>query len=213
DTYFKLKSIQNNDDIFNQKTTNNCFIQMTVEDYILTERFQLNINKLKATFIAIRFTHLNINNNNMSISMLIEILRLLPNLESLKVSSLSMLQSTILSFEDIKKYILISIINKITKVKLDKVTEKKQIQFLINLCPRMQYFEVDCMSNADLSTFMTFILINQMTHIPNLCFLCLNVPNANENMIKNLAMTIELETIIDKFKIQRIGNKFFLYWK
>ncbi|CAF3421173.1 unnamed protein product [Rotaria sp. Silwood2] len=145
--------------------------------------------------------------------MLIEILRLLPNLESLKVSSLSMLQSTILSFEDIKKYILISIINKITKVKLDKVTEKKQIQFLINLCPRMQYFEVDCMSNADLSTFMTFILINQMTHIPNLCFLCLNVPNANENMIKNLAMTIELETIIDKFKIQRIGNKFFLYWK
>ncbi|CAF4352541.1 unnamed protein product [Rotaria sp. Silwood2] len=213
DTYFKLKFIQNNDDIFNQNTTNNCFIQMTVEDYILTERFQLNINKLKATFIAIRFTHLNINNNNMCISMLIEILRLLPNLESLKISSLSMLQSTVLSFEDIKKYILISIINKITKVKLDKITEKKQIQFLINLCPRMQYFEVDCMSNADLSTFMTFILINQMTHIPNLCFLCLNVPNANENMIKNLAMTIELETIIDKFKIQRIGNKFFLYWK
>ncbi|CAF4075024.1 unnamed protein product, partial [Rotaria sordida] len=90
---------------------------------------------------------------------------------------------------------------------------KTQIQLLINLCPRMQYFEVDCMSNTDLKKFMTFILINQMTHIPNLRFLSLNVPNANENMIKNIAMTIELETIISNYKIQRIGNKFFLHWK
>ncbi|CAF0872377.1 unnamed protein product [Rotaria sordida] len=211
--WFNFYEYMENDYIFNQKKIYNCFIQMTVEDYILTERFRLNIDKLKPAFIAIRFTHLNINNNNMSISMLIEILRLLPNLESLKISSLSMLQSEFLSVEDTKKYLLVSIINKITKVKLDKVTEKTQIQFLINLCPRMQYFEVDCMSNTDLKKFMTFILINQMTHIPNLRFLSLNVPNANENMIKNIAMTIELETIISNYKIQRIGNKFFLHWK
>ncbi|CAF4951081.1 unnamed protein product [Rotaria sp. Silwood1] len=211
-TYSKHKYIQNNN-IITQKKTNNCSIQMTIEDYMLTEQYRSNINKLKPTFSAIRFTHLNINNNNISISMLIEILRLLPNLESLKLSSLSIIQSTTLSVEDTKQYLLVSVMNQITKVKLNKVTEKIQIQFLINLCPRMQYLEVDCMSYTDLEMFMTFILINQITHIPDLYCLCLNVPNANDHMIKTIALTIELETIIDNYKIQRIGNKFFFHWK
>jgi hypothetical protein len=188
-------------------------IRLTIEDYTTTEKTRLFINKVKSDCVTVQFTHLNINCTNMPIGMLIEIIRLLPNLHSLEISSLSNLQSSSSSVEDIKNQLLVSILNKITKVKLNKFTEKKQIQFLINFCSHMQYLELNCMSNTDFKMLVKLILINQMTHIPNLCFLCFNVPNANENMIRNLAMTINLETLVNNYTIQRIGDKIFLRWK
>ena len=168
---------------------------------------------MKSSCISVRFTHLNITCNGTTIGMLTEMIHLLPNLDFLKISSLSSLQLNSLSIADTKKRLSLSMINKITKVKLDKITEEKQIQFLFNFCPRIQYLEVDCMTNTDLKMLMKHILVNQMTHIPNLCSLCLNIPNANENMIQNIAKTIELESLVEHYTLQRIGDKILLDWK
>jgi hypothetical protein len=145
--------------------------------------------------------------------MLIELIRLLPHLHALEISSLSNLQFNSLSVEHIKNQLLVSIMNKITKIKLNKLTEKKQIQFLLNLCSHVQYLEVDCLSNTDLGMLMKFIFMNQMTHTPNLSCICLNVPNANENMIENLALMIDSETFVNDYTIQRIGEQILLHWK
>jgi hypothetical protein len=196
-----------------QKTSNHSIL-LTIEGYSTIEQTRLFINKVKASCVTVQFTHLNINCYNMPSEMLIEIIRLLPNLHFLEISSLlSNLQLNSSSIEGIKNQLLVSVINKIRKVKLHKFTEIKQIQFLINTCSHMQYLEVGCMSNTDLRMLIKFILINQVTHTPNLGFICLNVPNANEDMIQNLAMTINLETLVNNYTIQRIGGKIFLDWK
>jgi hypothetical protein len=197
----------------NQCNIDNCSIQLTVDGQSTAERTRLFIGKMNSSCVAVRFTHLNINCNGMSIGTLIEIIRLLPNLDSLKISSLTNLQLNALSVEDTKKHLFVSAMNKITKVKLDKFTEEKHIQLLINFCPRIQYLEVDCVSNTNLGMFMKYILVNQMVHIPNLCSVCVNIPNASETMIQDLAMTIKLKTLVDNYTIQRIGDMIFLHRK
>jgi hypothetical protein len=188
-------------------------IQLTVEDHTLTERNRLLIDEIIPIFNRIHFTYLNIHCNYTSISMLIKIIHLLPNINSLKVSSLPMLQLSNLSVKDTIDHLAVSTKNKITKVKLDKITEMEQIHFLINLCPRMQYFEMDCMTSMNLEMVMTSVLKQWTTYMPNLSFLCFIIPNANEKMIQNLSKTIDFETLLGNYTIQRVGDKIFLRWK
>ncbi|CAF1175372.1 unnamed protein product [Adineta steineri] len=179
-TYSKQNSKEDNY-ISNQEKTDHRIIQFTIRDYKFTELNWRLIKKLKCAFKAIQFTHLDINNNSMSINMLLDILHLLPNIESLKLSSIPILQLESLSIEDNKNHLSVSAINKITKVKLGQVTEEQQIEFFINLCAHIKYLEVGCMSNADVPLLMKFI-VNQRTRIPNLCYLCFITPMADENM-------------------------------
>jgi hypothetical protein len=143
---------------------NTCFLQyspnipLTLEDHVITEQNRLLIKKIFPSFNGIQFTHLNIHCNYISISMLIEIVHLLLNLNSLKILSLPICQLTHLSVNDSINHLLVSTKNKITKVKLDKLTDMKQIHFLINLCPHMQYFELGCMTNMNLETLIQFVL-------------------------------------------------------
>lgn len=188
-------------------------IRLVIEGDTTIEQTQLFINKVKSNCVQSQLTCLNINCNSMTITSLVEIIRLLPHLHFLEISSLSNLHSSSSLVQNIKNQLLVSVINKIIKVKLNKFTERIQIQFLINLCSRMQYLEIGCTSNTNLEMLIKYILINQMTHTPNLGFICLNIPNANENMIQNLSMIIKLETLVNNYTIQRTGDKIFLQWK
>jgi hypothetical protein len=69
------------------------------------------------------------------------------------------------------------------------------------------------MANTDLEKLITLILMKQITYIPNLYFLCLNVHNASEKMIQKLATVIDLQTLLKDYTINRIGDKIFLQWK
>lgn len=185
----------------------------SIEDNVFTSRFQMIINAWKSTFNTLRFTRLTINNKNMSLDMLVEVLRLLPSIESLEASALSKSQSKLLTIEDKKKYLIVSVNNKITKVKLNNVTDEADIEFIINLCRHMKYLDLDCISNTDVRRLLSCILKNQIKRIPNLCCLCLNIPGANENMIHIITKIIQLETFIDDYDIRRQGNKILLQWK
>ncbi|CAF1276797.1 unnamed protein product [Adineta steineri] len=148
--------------------------------------------------------------------MLLDILSSLPNIESLKLSCIPVFQLESLSIEDVKNRLPVSAINKITNVKLGQVTkeqEEQQIQFFINLCPHIQYLEIDCMSDTDVPSLMKLILMNRRTRIPNLCYLCFIIPIADENVVRTLAMTIDAETVNDNYTIQRSGNRISVQWK
>jgi hypothetical protein len=175
---------------------------------------------MKSCFNAVQFTHLSIDCDELPVGMLIEIIRLLPNLDSLEVSSLPLIQLSDLSVEDSEMVLLVSIANKITKVKLDKMNGMEQIHFLINLCSRMQYLEVECTTDNDLANIIGCIAVNNIINVPYLCCLCLCVPNANEKMIESLNKIIDNERIFDydnktfrDYVIQRVQDRIFLTWK
>jgi hypothetical protein len=158
-------------------------IQLTIEDYTPDIWDPSCIDDLKPCFMAVQFTHLNIDCKAISIGTLIEIIRLLPNLDSLKVSFLPVVELSCLSNEDAEMLLLVSITNKITKVKLNTLDDKEQVHFLMNLCSRMQYLEVGCTTENDMENLIGSVWINN-THILYLCCLCICIHNANEKMIQ-----------------------------
>jgi hypothetical protein len=194
-------------------------IQLTIEGYSYETWIPSHIDRMKLYFLAAQFTHLNINCNGIPIGMLIEIIRLLPNLDSLEVSSLPITQLSCLSAEDTELLLLVSITSKIIKVKLTKIDGMEQFDFLMNLCPRMQYFEVGCRTDNDLENIVGCISMNNITRIPYLCCLSFCIPNVNEKMIQNLDRIIDFERLfyIDKafrdYVVRRIENKIVLKWK
>jgi hypothetical protein len=194
------------------------FIQLTIEDYISNTWSSSYMDNMKPCFSAVQFTNLNIDCHAISISMLIEIIRLLPNLESLKVSFLSTDQLNNLSNEDAEMLLLVSITNKITKVKLNTLDGKNQVQFLMNICPRMQYLEVECTTANDMENIIGLVSTNN-THIHYLNCLCFCIYNADEKMIQNVDAIISfeslfgLEKLFHDYGVQRVQNKIYLKWK
>lgn len=186
---------------------------MKIADHDWNYQFEGFIRSLKPTFNAVRFTHLNININRMTIGMLLEVLHLLPHLESLELTSLPRITYRLSSVEDTRTFLLVSVTNHIKKIKLDTISDERKIEFLIDLCPRMQYLEMNMMSNAGLTSLIKLIFNHQIRNIPDLCFLCLNVPNADDDTISYISNTIKLAAQVDNYCFKIIDNKILLQLK
>ncbi len=147
------------------------------------------------------------------VRILIEIIRSLPNLNSSKISSLPAFESICSSIKDVATYLQIPVSNKITKVCLGKITEFYQIYFLINLCPSMQYLQIDVLKEMNLEIHLRFILMKASTYISHLGFLCLCFSNANEQVVDNQRKMIDSNKLPHNYTIKRECNNIFLKWK
>ncbi|CAF1131356.1 unnamed protein product [Adineta steineri] len=186
--------------------------QLVISGCSSTEQNQTFIDDFKALFVAIQFTHLNINCEKVPIEMLIRIIQLLPNLDSLKVSCMPIMQSAWLFSIDRDLFFQTSINNKIKKVHLEKIIEIEQLNFLLFLCNYMQYFQVDCGKDMDLEPIVRHILMKTRIYIPHLTCLHLNVQSGNEEMVYNLQRLIENEKLLNKYTIKRISDNIILRW-
>ncbi|CAF4369034.1 unnamed protein product [Rotaria sp. Silwood2] len=212
-------------DISCQQDMNNCFIQpishiqLNIESNAFAVWYPSYTDHMKPCLLAVKFTHLNIQCSEIPIDMLMELILLMPNLQSLEVSSLPLLQLRSLSVGNTEMLLLVSITNKITTVKLDKMVEVEQAHFLMNLCPGMQYFEIDYIEENDLENMVKSISMNNITYILKLCYLCVNARNANEKTIQRLNVIIDLERFFHPEQafcdctIRRIRDKIFFKWK
>ncbi|CAF1360040.1 unnamed protein product [Rotaria sordida] len=173
---------------------------------------QFFLDKFKSAFVDIHFTHLNINCKNICINMLLKIIQLLPYLNSLKVSSLPIIQSDLL-FSNHGKILSSTLINnKITEVSLENVNHIEQVYFILYLCHRMQYFQLDVPKDIDLNVLVRFILKESAINTRSLNSLYLSIPNANEYMIDQLQKLITSEKLLLNFNIKCICNNIFVKW-
>jgi hypothetical protein len=162
------------------------------------------------------FTHLSIDSEILYLDSLIGIIRLLPDFDTLEVSSRLITSSHHFPLESSETILSASSVNKITKVKLNKIDEIEQIDVLMSLCPRMEYFEVECTTEEDLEIIVRCIAMKSSTYISNLKCLCLCIAEADENMIENLRMMIDRETrssinqFFNNYTLRRRQNKIFL---
>jgi hypothetical protein len=164
-------------------------------------------------FAIMKITYLDIDCSRVPLLACIKIIRLLSELNSLKVSSLSLTEAKRLSAEKSKIIHAVAYNNKITKVNLGKMTDFGEIQFLITLCPSMEYLEISSANEIDLKLFIQFILTKQNNnYITRLSTLCLNVQNGNNDMIIDLHKIVELEKQLYNYVIKRIGNQIYLHW-
>ena len=167
----------------------------------------------------VEFTHLTLDCKRLPIGMLIDIIRFLPNLLFLELSSWMDLDLQSLSFEDSEILLLVSIASKITKVKVDQIQASEQLRLVMNLCPRMQYLEVRYTTDNDLEKMIGYIALNNDTRAFYLCHLCLCVNSFNEEIVRTLHEMIGFERLFwlesktfRNYRIQHRDKRVFLDW-
>ncbi|CAF3238324.1 unnamed protein product [Rotaria socialis] len=220
-----LQQRSNNLDIFRRRaTTSACRSSISRSQFTIgfypADFWNLSfIDDMKCSFLQAQFNHLTIQCHETPVDLLIEIIHLFPQLKSLELSSLPLVHVSSLPAETTDMLLLVSITNEITRVKLNKMVEVEQIHFLMNLCPRMQYLEIKCVTYVDLENLLGSILMNNSTRVPYLCCLSICAFDAHEKIIEQLNAIIEFERLFDPerafrgYTIQRIDNRIFLRWK
>lgn len=164
-------------------------------------------------FIIMKITYLDIDCSRVPLLACIKLIRLLSELNSLKISSLSLTDVKRLCAEKSKIIQAVAYHNKITRLHIDKISDFGEIQFLITLCPSMEYLETSFTDEITLELFVPFILTKQTNHcITRLSTLCVNVQNGNDQMIRDLYKTIEFAKQWCNYTIKRIGNQIYMQW-
>lgn len=95
-----------------------------------------------------------ITENNLSISELFEMMHHLSELISLKIYSLSLPQSRDFTDEEEGDLYLISEISKVTKINLEEMNDIEEVYFLMNLCFRINYLQVDSIGIMDMFNYL-----------------------------------------------------------
>lgn len=191
----------------------NSFSQLRIDGISDNQPHQTFLNRVDTTFVNIQFTRLSINCRNISLGILVRILHLLPNLDSLQISMLPLLQPNYLFDDnDENNCFITSLKNKITKVNLDKITDMEQTHFILRLFPFIKYLQMDISGDFDLEKFRRFILIKSSTYIPDLCSLCLTVLHADNKIVDQLQTLIKSEKLLTNYMIKRICNHILFKW-
>jgi hypothetical protein len=185
-------------------------VALTILDTFGINRNTFSVHEILPVITELQITHLIIECPNIFIGVLIELLLLLPNLDSLKVYSLSLLKPRCLLKAEVAILRLILVNNNITKVNLERINELAEVQFLIDLCPRMQYFEVNCSNEIDFKLLVRFILMKTNRCISHLRTLCLSNKEANDEMIKGLQVMINFEQLLHDYTITFIDKKIYI---
>ncbi len=166
---------------------------------------QFSIRNISLFFNMMPITHLIIDCPNIDLKSLIKLLDSLYNLYSLK------LYSVLLSEED-DSY-LFSTIDNLIKVNLGRINEFRDVEFLLTLCPNMDYFEVDCSEEIDMKLLARCILTKTNQNISQLRTVCLNEQKPSDGMIKELEDLIHHEELLQNYTIRCIDKKIYIQFE
>ena len=133
-------------------------------------------------------------------------------LHSLVIKSIAPIDGEHLSVEEAEDLRLSSWTGSITKVRLISLNSLNEIQFLIDLCPGMQYLQIDDTHEMDLEPLVRFILIKNGEYLPNLFFICLGSPKSNFSLLEKLDRMVGHEQLRRDYAIQEIQEKIYLRW-
>ena len=137
-----------------------------------------------------------------SMETLIKILELIPQLDSIQISDLSINQTDYTT--EINE-------NQIRKVCLGKLNSVKQLDLIFKIFPHMKYFRLNSTTNINIPILFHYII----KAIPNnqLQYISFHNLVACEEVIANLQMMIQSEKLLLEYTIQRIFNNIYIGWK
>ncbi|CAF1278614.1 unnamed protein product [Rotaria sp. Silwood1] len=93
---------------------------------------------------------------------------------------------------------------------MEKTQIIQEIYFLLNVCPHMEYPNVECVNRMAIGLFLQAIL-NKINK--DLRLLCIYVSKADDNMIKRLNKMIDNEKLLSNYTIHHELDNIYLQWK
>ncbi len=184
-----------------QLTIRNCHFEKCEQWYIDYIRFISSLTKITSLYIEF---------NYFSIDILIQFLHLLSNLDSLTIIFMSSNRIKQLTEEQINRIHTVSKMNKITNVNIKHMVDLNRVDILINLCPQIEYLQIQCRNYIDLESMIRLILMKRKSNLSSLCF---RIAEADEFMVKNLQTMIYFEKLLINYTIQRIHDRIYLQWQ
>ncbi|CAF3243238.1 unnamed protein product [Rotaria sp. Silwood2] len=170
--------------------------------------FLLN-DYIKSIITSTNITCLTINSNMVSSCVLIEMLEILHNLDSLTILYSSRLLKSHGCSQKSKHHNLSTTTN-ITKVNMCHVTKIEQVNFILKFCSHIQHLQIECTNDIELSSLIRFIFIEKNAYIKDLVSLCLWIWKVNDDMIQILPTIVDDEQILHQYRIEHINDKIYL---
>ncbi|CAF3608334.1 unnamed protein product [Rotaria sp. Silwood1] len=172
------------------------------------ELFVIDINRVLS--IA-QIYYLEIPKKKIFIGILIQIIDLLPELNSLKLHSLSLSEPRDLCEEEVDIFTSTEDTSKIINVYLEKMIDITEVYFLMALCPYMKFLKIGCINNMNVELFVQNILEKtNAEHNDHLRLLCFHVPTADDEIIQKLQKMIHVKKLLSDYTIKRIHDNIYL---
>ncbi len=186
---------------------------MTITYIFNDEPPDILLTYVKRVLNITQIYHLDIR-QGISIDRLMQIIHLLPDLITLKITSLSFYRSFILDGQVFPTTCSIEHARTIKNVSMENTKKMEEIYFLISFCPHMEYLNVECIKDMNVELFVRDILnkINN-NHHKHLRLLCIYDTKADDEMIKRLNKMIDDEKLLLNYRIHRELYNIYLQWK
>ena len=175
----------------------------------ITNTWSTSFNLINPILTKIDIFTLHVTCDKIFIGNLIQLMLYLPKLTSLIVSSLALTHPRTLSTEDVEMLQEVSQNSRITHVKLKRVFDLPEIHFLLQLCPSIEYFEMNFKNKDVVIKVVRYILMKNVKYIPNLSTLCLRTDEPN-SVMKELKRIIDLEQLCQNYTMEQIDDKIYL---
>ncbi|CAF1256079.1 unnamed protein product [Adineta steineri] len=187
---------------------------LTIRYNPIDEYRQVLLDEIEWIVDVATIYHLEICEHDFFIGAIIEIMNLLPDLDSLKLLSITLPTTTLLSIEEREEINFIVDNNEITKVYLEKMNKFDDVLFLIDLFPELKYLQIGCTSDIDINLFLQIILmkINNKTD-SNLHLLAISIPTADDYMMEKIQNIIDSKSLLFNYTIKRTYDTIFLRMK
>ncbi|CAF3773086.1 unnamed protein product [Rotaria sordida] len=145
---------------------------------------------------------------------LIEILHLLPNIITLKIFSLSILQQGDLTDDEIEFLCILLPKNQIRKICFGNIEDKDELYMLLLICSRINHLQIQCINYMH-AELLTELILTEIKGVSNslLRFLCFSIPEAHDEMIEKLEIMIDRKNLRFDFIIKHVMDKIYLQWK
>ncbi len=184
-------------------------VRLIIEDLYPEQFFKtLSINSyINHVLTVTKIYHLEIQ-ENICFCKLCEILSLLPELDTLRLYSISFSKLDYLSDEELDNLVILLIKNQVKKFSLEKRIGMEEFHLLISSLPHLNYFQINCVDYKYAQYLLKFIL-KFLKNEPNdfLRLFCFSIPAADDNMVK------KLEDIIWNFTIKRVLDNIYVHRK
>ena len=174
---------------------------------------QFIINCITRLSTLAQIYHLELLEKTISTNALIQNLKYLPDLDTLKIHSLSVDRSTIHDSQDSNTSSSTSNPNRITKIYLENMEKIEELDFLLEFCPHLVYLKIGAMKRTDLQFDLRHI-DQKIKHgdCKWLRLLCFHIPTVDDEMIENLRKLIQSEKVLCNCRIKRVVDQIYFEW-
>ena len=157
-----------------------------------------------------QLTKLAIKCHHFHFQQLIELLQFTPNVHVLELDSVVLNRTNAVSIQQNQLSQLVSNMNTITKVTINKESNLEKIQLLTAIFPRMEYLTIN-LFKQDLEPIVRFLLSkdnnNNTRYLSSLC-----ISKQRHDLMATLKTLIKLKKLLHNYVLKVINRQLYLWW-